>query len=61
MFTLIFNAQMAKYFGFLLREGNFKRSKARIDIATTLTLSAMIKKQAKALRSNGLNFCIMYQ
>jgi hypothetical protein len=56
MLTLIFNAQMAKHLGFLLCEGNFKRSEARIDIATTLTLSAMIKKQAKALRSNGLNF-----
>jgi hypothetical protein len=50
MFTLIFNAQMAKHLGFLLSEGNFKRSKACIDIATTLTLSAMIKKQAKSLR-----------
>jgi hypothetical protein len=56
MFTLIFNAQMAKYFGFLLSEGNFKRSKACIDIATTLTRSTVVKKQAKALRSNGMKF-----
>jgi len=46
---------MAKHFGFFLSQGNLERSKARIDVATTLTLSTVVKKQAKALRSNKLN------
>jgi hypothetical protein len=46
---------MAKHFGFFLGEGNLERSKAWFDIATTLTLSTVVKKQAKALRSNKLN------
>jgi hypothetical protein len=55
MLTSILNAQMAKHFGFFLSERNLECSKACIDIATTLTLSTVVKKQAIALRSNKLN------
>ncbi len=37
---------MPKQLGFLVCQRNLEGAKARIDMTTTLTLSAMIEKQA---------------
>jgi hypothetical protein len=58
--ALIFNAQAAKTLGFFLSERNFEHAIALIDMTATLTLSAMIEKQANVPRSwiNWLALCI---